>query len=72
MEEQVFCFGLEAVIADQAADDGPVFPLAPPARAGVFDMSLVVLLVGTRTGESDLFGKTILVEQIVDKLIAIV
>jgi hypothetical protein len=38
----------------------------------LFDMSLIVFLVGTRTGEGDLFVETIPVEQVIDEFGAII
>ena len=45
LEEDTLNLRLKMVIANQAVDDRPVFPLAPPARAGVLDNGLIVFLV---------------------------
>ena len=38
----------------------------------LFDMRLVILLVGSRTGKGDLLGKAIAVEGLIDKFTAVV
>ena len=63
LEKQEFFFGLEAVIANEAADNRPVLLL---------DMGLVVFMVRARASKGDLFGKAVVVEQVVDKFAAIV
>ena len=66
----LLCF--PAVIANGVTDNGPILSLAPPARAGVFHMRLIVLLVWARTCKGDLLVQAVAVQQIVDKFTAII
>ena len=68
LEEKELGLGVEAIITDEATDDRPIFPLAPPARAGVFDMGLIVFLVRARTGKGDFLKVAVMEEQVVDEL----
>jgi hypothetical protein len=54
---------LEAVIANQTADNGPILLL---------DMGLVIFLVRSGTGEGDLLELAILEEQVINKFAAII
>ena len=53
----------QAVVADGMTNDRPVLLL---------DMCLVILLVGTRTGEGDLFGLAVAPQGVIDKLTAVI